>query len=159
MFILLIYPQFPLPSPLSFLLLILPFTPYLWCQHRLHCCLLLMSPPPPLFHHLPIFHLLNFPLHLLLLSPPNHSLVSHNFFFFFFLDQCLSVCDSQERGEECSEHVRSSKIPLGFGEQWGVLLLILSGFESCYQRSIPIPHLSRWPGNLSLSWSGAEQPG
>lgn len=70
----------------------------------------------------------------------------------------LSVCDSEERGEECSEHVRSPEIPLGSGEQRGVVLLALCGVESRHQRPVPVPHLPRWPGHPGLSWPGAEQP-
>lgn len=41
----------------------------------------------------------------------------------------LPVCDSQERGEECSQHVRSPKVPPGSGEQWSVVIIAPGGAE------------------------------
>lgn len=89
------------------------------------------------------------------------------FFVFFFTLTLpsfltpLAVCDSQERGEECSEHVRSQKIPPGPGEQRGVVVLLLPfcGAESGPQWPVGVPHLPRRPGHPGLSWSGAEQSG
>lgn len=69
----------------------------------------------------------------------------------------LSVGDSQERGEERRQHVRSPEIPLRSGEQRGVFLRGPCGVESRPQRPVPVSHLPRWPGHPGLSWSGAQQ--
>lgn len=45
------------------------------------------------------------------------------------LSRSLPVCDSQECGEECSQHVRSPKIPLGSREQWSGVFLTPCGTE------------------------------
>lgn len=118
---------------------ILPFTPYVWCQHSpIRPSLLACLSSSASLSLMPFF-------------PPYYFASS------FILN--LSVCDSQERGEECSEHVRSPKIPLRSGEQWGVIILALCGVESRPQWPVPVPHLPRWPGHPGLSWSGAEQSG
>lgn len=105
-----------------------------------------MSPPHPPSNSLslvPTFPTLSQP-SLLFLPPSPHP---------------FSVCDSQKRGEERREHVRSPEIPPGPGEQRGVVLLALRGAESRHQRPVPVPHLPRWPGHPGLSWPGAEQSG
>lgn len=119
----------------------------------------LCSSPPSSSHSLPM-------------SGANISSVTHSssdsltcppFLFYLLITLSfilnLSVCDRQECGEECSEHVRSPKIPLRTREQWGVVLLSLCGIESCPQWPVPVPHLPRWPGHTGLSWSGADQSG
>lgn len=128
-----------LPPPYICLCVFLPFTPYVWCQHSLSVP---HSSPPSLFSSASLFLLLT-ALSSVFSSPLSSS----------------SVCDSEERGEERSEHVRSQKIPIRSGEQRGVVLLALCGVESRPEWPVPVPHLPCWPGHPGLSWSGAEQSG
>lgn len=112
------------------------------------------TPPPPVL--LLCLRLTPLPPLLACLSPPSRLLVLPPPVFSSL--RPVSVCDSQERGEECGEHVRSPEIPLGSGEQRGVVVL-LRGAESLRQRPVPVPHLPRRPGHPGLSWPGAEQSG
>lgn len=118
---------------------------------------LCLSPPHPPFLSLslvPTFPALSIPP-----SSPVFSPTSSLPFGSSSFSLNLPVRHSEERGEECSEHVRSPKVPLGSGEQRGVVLLALCGVKSRNQRPVPVPHLPRRPGHPGLSWPGAEQSG
>jgi len=151
MFILPIYPNSLFLPPLYVCLpLILPLSAANIPFH--------IYPPPPLSS----FFSLSRPyppfspdslLHVFLLRPfPLH--LSYSFL------HRLSVRHSQECREECSEHVRSPKVPPGSGEQRRVVLLLaVRVVESRRHRPVPVLHLPRWPGHPGLSWPGAEQSG
>lgn len=169
--------------PILLLSLILPSTLYLWCYHNLiypflpppssclgnYSSLANLPPPAPAFLNSQLLSFLcygsdslfclSFPLStstifILCLHP-----ILLQTFLLLHHPPSLSVCDSQERWEECGEHVRSPEISLGSREQRSVVIHTISGSEPLHQWPLPVPHLSRWPGHPGLSWPGAEYSG